>query len=392
MTNIDYKRELESASRSMIMVHEPRLLIKLILRMIVAKLKVKHAGMLLHHAEKDTFVLTISRGVRGIKIPAGFARFDKNQPIIKIFIEKEYRSLILNRSALLYQDVNKMIWHETVINGHHSSRELLHQVGEQMRMFNVEACVPVKYKEKLMAVLLLGEKEDCEPFDREELDFFAALASDVAMAIRNAQLFTDLKKESARNRDLFLRAVVVLGSAIEAKDKYTHGHTERVKNYSTAIARQMRTSGTHFSENFFESLYIAALLHDIGKIGISDAVLNKQGRLSHEEMQQMQKHPVFGVEILKNLSELQDSLDGIKYHHERYDGNGYPFKLKGEDIPMISAIISVADAYDAMTTDRPYRPALSRQEAISEIRKNTGTQFHPLPAKALVELLEENRI
>jgi len=390
---IDYKRELEAASKSMIMVHEPKLLIRMIIRMIVQKVQINHACMILYVPAKDTYVLTISKGERGIKIPEGFARFDKNHPIIKLFNEKQYASLLLNKSAVLTQDLNKLIWQESILNGNNGNQKLLHDVGDQMRMLNVEACVPAKYKDKLLAVLLLGQKRDSTHFEKHELEFFAALASDVAMAIRNAQLFEGLKKESERNHDLFIRTVIVLGRAIEAKDKYTHGHTERVTNYCISIARQMMDNGSaSFPDVFFESIYIAALLHDIGKIGIPEAVLNKAGKLNQTEMEIMQQHPMAGGEILKSLSELKESLDGIKYHHERYDGKGYPYKLKGDEIPMIAAIISVADAFDAMMTDRPYRKALTKEEAVEEIKKNIGSQFHPLPARALVELAEQRKI
>lgn len=395
ISSIDYKKELESASRGMIMIHEPKLLIRLIVRMIVSKVQIKHAGMILYDPDRDSYVLNISRGERGLKIPAGFTRFDKDHPIIKLFLEKQYRSLLLHKSAVITQDLNRMIWQESILNGSggNGNTELLHHVSEHMRMLSVEACVPAKYKEKLMAVLLLGAKRDGTTFQKPELDFFAALASDVAMAIRNAQLFTDLKREAQKSHDLFIRTVIVLGTAIEVKDKYTHGHTERVTNYSVAIARQMRLNGSaEFAENFIENLYLAGLLHDIGKIGIPENVLNKNGTLSSNEMEIMQKHPIFGVEILNLLSELKESIEGVRFHHERYDGKGYPYGLKGEEIPLIAAIISVADAYDAMTTDRPYRKALSKKEAIQEIRSHKGAQFHPKPAQALIELLEEGKI
>ncbi len=390
---INYKKELESASKSMIMVHEPALLIRLIIRMIVQKVQIKHAGMILYNPEKDTYVLSISKGERGIKIPEGFARFDRKHPIIRLFSQEEHAALTVNKSAVLTQDLNSMIWHEGIVNGKNGHQDLLHQVGEQMRMLNVEAIVPAKYKDLLMAVLLLGEKRDGSRFEPHELDFFAALASDVAMAIRNAQLFDDLKHESEKYHNLFLRTVIVLGRAIEAKDKYTHGHTERVTGYCAMISRQMMDNGSaQFPPNFFDSLYIAGFLHDIGKIGISDAILHKASKLSDGENELMQQHPLAAAEILKDLSELKESLDGIKYHHERYDGKGYPYKLKGDDIPMIAAIISVADAFDAMMTDRPYRKALSKEEAVNEIKRNSGAQFHPKPAKALIELVEAGKI
>ncbi len=124
---------------------------------------------------------------------------------------------------------------------------------------------------------------------------------------------------------MFIRTTIVLGSTIEAKDKYTRGHTERVTNYAMAIARQMSGNGSgDFSSQFFESLYIAGMLHDIGKIGVPESILNKQGRLTDEEFEIMKRHTTYAAEILEPLSELKDSLYGIKYHHERYDGKGYP--------------------------------------------------------------------
>lgn len=392
-TKIDYKKELETASRGMIMIHDPNLLIKLIIRMIVSKVDIKHAGMVLHDLDTDSFVLKISKGETGFKIPAGFARFDKNNPIIMLFTRREYRSLFLNRNAIVTQDINKLIWQESVLRDGNGKRELLYKVADQMHMIGAVACVPGYYRDKLQAILLLGEKNDRTKFEQDELDFMAALASDAAMAIRNAQLFTDLKKEAEKNRDLFFRTTLVLASAIEVKDKYTRGHTERVTNFANMIARQMvENKSAQFDDKFMESLYIASLLHDIGKIGVPEGILNKPDKLTAEEFEVIKQHTLDGVEILKPLSELKESLDGVRHHHERYDGNGYPDKLKGEQIPMIAAIISVADTFDAMTTDRPYRKGYAKDYAIAEIRRNIKTQFHPLPANALLELYEQKKI
>ncbi|MCR4336484.1 MAG: HD-GYP domain-containing protein [Candidatus Omnitrophica bacterium] len=390
---VDYKKELETASKGMIMIHDPKLLIKLILRMLVSKVKIKHAGMILYEPEQNCYVLNVSKGERGFKIPAGFVQFDEKNSIIKFFTKKEFRPLRFNKNAIVTEDLNKLIWKESVVTHGNGTQELLQSMGQQMQMFNAVACVPSYYQRKLLAVLLLGEKEDGTRFDQNELDFFAALASDAAMAIRNAQLFDDLRKESQRNRDLFLRTTMVLSSAIEAKDKYTHGHTERVTKYAVAIARQMVANGSaNFDEAFFESLYLAGTLHDIGKIGVPEGILNKIGNLSQEEVIVMKKHPNFAMEILQPLSELKDSLEGIKYHHERYDGKGYPDGLKGEEIPVRATIIAVADSFDAITTDRPYRKGLSKAQAIEEIRNNIGIQFSPRPAKAMIELFEAGKI
>ena len=390
---IDFKKELESASRGMIMIHDPRLLIKLIVRMIVRKLQLRHAAMILFDAARDSYVLSISRGQTGYRVPQGFALFKKDSPIIRLFTEKEFKFLTVNRNAIVSGDIGKLIWRETVIeNGNAKQiKELLYEVDQQMQMLNAVACVPAYYQKNLLVILLLGEKEDGAHYEQEELNFFAALASDAAMAIRNAQLFEGLKRESERNKDLFLKTIIVLGSAIEAKDAYTRGHTERVTRYALALARQMADNGSvTFPEQFFENLYIAGLLHDIGKIGVPEAILNKQGKLTPEEYEIMKKHTAVGAEIVRPLALPKECVDGIYYHHEYYNGSGYPEGVKGADIPITAAILAVADAFDAMTSDRPYRKSLSKPAALAEIEKNAGIQFHPVVARAMLELSRKN--
>ncbi len=390
---IDYKRELEAAAKGMILIHDPKLLIKLIVRSIVQKARIQHAGMILYDPLKDSYILSISRGEIGSRIPEGFVRFDKKQSIIKLFLEKEFKYLVENRNAILTEDINKLIWKESVIANGNGTKQLLHDVSEQMPKLNAVACVPAYHQHMLLAVLLLGEKHDGGRFDQEELDFFSALASDVAMAIRNAQLFDDLKREAERNRNLFIQTTIALGSAIEAKDAYTHGHTERVTKYSLAIARQMdATKAHHFPPKFFENLYISGLLHDIGKIGVPESILCKQDKLTAEEYEIMKSHTSRGAEILAPLTGFEEVINGVKYHHERFDGQGYPEGLKGEDIPIIAAIISVADTFDAITTDRSYRKGLGKEIAIVEIQKHIGSQFHPKPVQALVELYNKGEV
>jgi putative nucleotidyltransferase with HDIG domain len=390
---IDYKKELESAAKGMILIHDPRLLMKLIVRSIVQKVQIEHAGMILYDPIKDSYVLSISRGDRGSRIPEGFVRFDKKNPIIKLFIEKEYKYLVENRNALVTDDLNKLIWKESVISNGNGTKQLLQDVSLQMPKLNAVACVPAYHQHMLLAILLLGQKHDGNRFEQEELDFFSALASDVAMAIRNAQLFDDLKREAERNRNLFIQTTIALGSAIEAKDAYTHGHTERVTKYALAVARQMEASNIYeFPPKFFENLYIAGLLHDIGKIGVSEAILCKQDKLTEEEYEIMKSHTTRGAEILSPLTGFDEVINGVKYHHERYDGKGYPDGLKGEGIPMIAAIIAVADTFDAITTDRSYRKGLSKEVAMEEIQKFSSKQFNPKPVQALVELYNKGEL
>ncbi|MBF0123031.1 MAG: HD domain-containing protein [Candidatus Omnitrophica bacterium] len=393
LTKIDYKKELETASKGMIMIHDHVLLTKLLVRMLVRKANLVHAGMILYEADKGTYVLSVSRGETGDRIPENFVRFEKDHPLVKIFFQKEYKYLINTRNALLVDDINKLIWRESVIEGVNGTRELLHQVSDQMPMLNTVACVPAFYRHQLLAILLLGPKKDGERLEQDELDFFSALASDVAMAIRNAQLFGDLKREAESNRNLFFQTAIALGSAIEAKDPYTHGHTERVTKYALLIAQRMMTKGIIETDSKFrENLYIASLLHDIGKIGVPETILQKTNHLTPEEFAIMKTHSVRGAEMLARVTDFEGCISGVKHHHERYDGSGYPDGRKGDDIPLIAAIIAVSDAYDAMISDRPYRKALMRDQAIEEIRCYKGIWFHPIVATTLIELYEQGEL
>lgn len=144
-------------------------------------------------------------------------------------------------------------------------------------------------------------------------------------------------------------------------------------------------------EKFYENLYIASLLHDIGKIGIPEAILTKQGSLTPDEFEVMKTHARRGAEILSSLTDFEGCIAGVKHHHEKFDGTGYPDGLKGDEIPMISAIISVADTFDAMTTDRPYRKGLPKERAIEEIARYRGVWYHPSPASAIIELYENGK-
>ncbi len=191
------------------------------------------------------------------------------------------------------------------------------------------------------------------------------------------KLYMDLRRS-------YLETVQALSRAIEAKDPITSGHSGRVSEYAVAIAREMR-----LSEKKIDRIRYAALLHDIGKIGISDDILQKPGRLSEEEFRHIKEHPVIGAEILKDIDYLRDVAEIIRYHHERFDGKGYPEGFRGEEIPMESCILALVDAFDAMTNDRPYRKALTVEDARNIIREQSGRQFHPQVANAFLKILDK---
>ena len=385
---IDYKEELEGAAKTMILVHEPDTLIKLIVRTIVQKVGIRHAGILLHQKDKDTYILTVSRGTAGLKIPAGFARMDADNPLIRFFRENENKKLA-DDDVIVYEEARKLLSK----NIPQEKIALLKGALRQMEIFETVACIPSYFRNDLLGIMLLGEKKNGKKFAREELNFFVALTSDVAMAIRNAQLFRELEMELDKKERLFIHTTVALTAAIDAKDHYTHGHTARVTDLSLQIARRLsQKDKKDFDEKFLEHLHIASLLHDIGKIGIPESILNKEGPLTDEEKKKMHEHPIVGSVILQPIKELEAAILGVKYHHEKYDGSGYPEGLRGDQIPLIASIISVADTFDAMTTDRPYRKGLSKDEAIAEVKQVSGKQFDRKIADTLIELYQEGKI
>ena len=183
-----------------------------------------------------------------------------------------------------------------------------------------------------------------------------------------------------------MQIVQTLVKTIDAKDSYTNGHSARVAQYSVMLAKRMG-----FKEEELGRLEYTALLHDVGKIGVSDAILNKKGKLTEEEYAIIKEHSEIGAQILSTITELPDVAVGARYHHERYDGKGYPDGLKGEEIPLFARIIAVADSYDAMTSKRSYRDALPHELVRQEITRGIGTQFDPRIAKLMLIIMDEDK-
>ncbi len=212
---------------------------------------------------------------------------------------------------------------------------------------------------------LLGVNGDPHKFSLVELEIFCSLGSQAAIAMENANLYQKL-------HETFLHTVEALAEAINSRDPYTGGHTKRVSQYVMELATALE-----LPENKIEALRLAAILHDIGKIGIDDAILRKSGPLTEEELQKMKSHPEIGARIIDFVDEMQDVIPGVQYHHEWFDGSGYPSGLKGEDIPLSARIIAIADAFDALTTDRPYRKALDNEAAVQIMADTAGKHFDP---------------
>lgn len=191
--------------------------------------------------------------------------------------------------------------------------------------------------------------------------------------------------EHERLNRISIQIVKALSGAIDAKDTYTNGHSTRVAEYAREIAKRYG-----FTETMQNDIYMMGLLHDIGKIGIPDEIINKPGKLNEEEYTIIKSHPILGEKILNNITEFPKFLIGARWHHERYDGRGYPDGIAGEDIPVEARIIAVADAYDAMTSKRIYREDRSQDYVRAEVKNNRGTQFDPLFADIMLEMIDED--
>jgi putative two-component system response regulator len=225
---------------------------------------------------------------------------------------------------------------------------------------------------KMKALALGADDYINKPINEKEL----------LMRVRNhfriKQLTDEL--ENAEN------VIIALARTVEAKDPYTRGHSERVAEYSRRLAEAL-----DLGDDELQVLHRAAMLHDVGKIGVDDAIIRSPGKLTREELEKVHSHPSIGIEIIKSLSFLSDALDPIRSHHERFDGAGYPGRLAREDIPMAARIIAVADTFDALTTDRPYRKAVGTKAALGEMRKSaTSGQLDPKLVEKFIEVMGES--
>lgn len=267
-----------------------------------------------------------------------------------------------------------------------SEPTLLEQSHRGLRFFSAPphlplhslVAVPLRIGQRFMGFILLASFTTGRKFDEGQRKLLAIIASRAAAAIENARLYQDLQAT-------FQQTIEGLAKAIDKMDRYTSGHSDRVAVYATFLARQIGL-GPHEVEIVRQS----ALMHDIGKIGCV-LNLNKPGTLTHDEYEVFKKHPVYGRDILDPIKFLHPLIPGVHMHHERWDGRGYPLRMKGNEIPLIARIISVADTYDAMTSDRSYRRALPHEVALAEIERCSGSQFDPDMAGTFSEHIEAFR-
>jgi putative nucleotidyltransferase with HDIG domain len=246
-------------------------------------------------------------------------------------------------------------------------------IGQRVRSV---MCVPLRTTDEILGALYVDSLSGAGRFNESDLELLAAIGNQAGVAMHRVRLMGDLER-------LLLDTIKAIAATIDARDGYTHRHSERVAALTSQLARELGLSDADR-----ETAELSALLHDVGKIAVPDSILNKPGKLTPEEFAEMQKHPMHGARILGNIQSatVKAVLPGVQYHHEKWDGTGYPDGLKGEGIPFLGRLLGVADFFDALTSARAYRGAMTTEEAIALVTKGSGTHFDPAVASALIRI------
>jgi HD-GYP domain-containing protein (c-di-GMP phosphodiesterase class II) len=329
-------------------------LFNLIVRSTTSTLDAQIGFIILYDKELQT--LNVTNLVTGGKLIAP-------QRVLKMKECSVSSWVITNRQPLLIADINQTPQFDRFSELGYERQSLI--------------CAPLMVMDEIIGTISVVNKADHSQFCSNELEMLTTIAAQAAIAIKNATLYDE-------QQQTYLNTIKALVTAVEASDSYTKGHSERVTQYSIEIGGRL-----NLSSDRLQILERAAILHDIGKIGIDLRLLHKDGKLSAHDINNLQLHPLIGMKILEPIEFLKDVRTCIGQHHERYDGMGYPNRTKHIDQLIESRIIVVADAFDAMTSDRPYRKALSLEVAIAELYDNSGTQFDPAIVEIFTSILDE---
>lgn len=349
---VERLKKINEVGRILASIIEIQELMKIIIQTAADLVKAEKVTMHLRDAARPEMTLQYVRGI-GIQNSDAFA----------IEISRDYADLLAHGRPVLRNDGPPA---DNADSGFRGSR----------------IAVPLRMKGQVVGAMIIENDTDCGLFTENELELLTTLSNQAMVAMENAWLYESVKSN-------YFSTIQSLVNALEANDRFTKGHSERVRLLSVELGRFI---GLDFKE--LELLEHAAILHDIGKIGIDNFILQKNGRLSPKEYGIIKTHPLIGDQILQPIGTLDGVRNTIIQHHERYDGSGYPFGIRGDEISLKSKILSVVDTFDAMMTDRPYRKALPIYEVKTELRANAGTQFDPYVVAAFVDLIttDEERI
>jgi putative nucleotidyltransferase with HDIG domain len=330
-------------------------------------------------SEKMRAALYVITGMLSVPTAALFI-YHRPQRMFDLLVEKGHREKDLGRIQLGVQAEHIKSFRINDLHTTHDFSKLafFKQNSVVLKELQVKIFLPLFAKGELIGAITLGKKLGGAPYRQGEKTVLKVIAQQMAITLSNAQLFRELAKKAAENRRLFKNmqriyhdTIQAFAAAIDAKDVYTKDHSYRVASYAVAIAKELG-----WKKKDVEGIYVAGLLHDIGKIIIDTKVINKGEKLSAVELSEIKKHPQISYDILSKVKFPWKNVDYfVRHHHERMDGKGYPDALRSTELSDGVKILALADAFDAMTTDRPYRDKMSLDEAFQEVRKCCGTQF-----------------
>jgi putative nucleotidyltransferase with HDIG domain len=331
---------------------------ELVLSDVVRTLHIGHAAIFIRQNPENSFDLLAEEGAP--KIPAPL--FGCDHPIVKWLVQQ---NRILSKNTLDISPIFKGMWQNEL---------------EYLNEFPAELLIPLNTRGELVGFLIVASKRSTQPYTHDDEVILSTLANQTAVVIENARLYEDLEAT-------FVQTVVTLANAIDIRDTYTSSHSQRIAEWAAEIARILGCSAQEI-----QAIYWGGLLHDIGKIGIPDAILRKSGKLDESEWEIIRKHTLLGAQLVSPIKKMADVAPIIECSHERYDGSGYPHGLKGEEIPLGARIIGVVDSYSAMRDERSYKKSVSHEEALAELKRNSGILFDPQVVQVFLYVLNNIKL
>ena len=310
---------------------------------LIETMHIGHAAIFIKRNSDNNYYLHAEKGAP--KSPP--VEFSHNHPIVK-WISDQNR--ILSKNDLNVNPIFKALWKKEV---------------DYLDEFPAQLFIPLNTKGELVGFIIVGSKRSDQTYSHDDEVTLSTLANQTAVMIENARLYEDLE-------NTFVETVVTLANAIDMRDTYTSSHSQQIAEWAAHTARLMG-----HTEQEVQAVYWGGLLHDIGKIGIPDSILNKPGKLDEAEWKIIKQHTIHGAQLVSSIKKLENIAPIIEYSHERYDGSGYPYGLVGEQIPIGARIIGVVDSYSAMRDERPYKRTISHEDAVDELKRNTGILFDP---------------
>jgi putative nucleotidyltransferase with HDIG domain len=329
---------------------------KIVLSDVVETLHIGHAAIFIKYNLDNSFHLLAEEGAP--KIPAMV--FSSDHPIVKWMIRENQ---ILSRNILSVTPIFRAMW----------KNEL-----DYLNEFPAQLFIPLNTKGELVGFIIAGSKLSTQSYTHDDEVALSTLANQTAIVIENARLYEDLE-------EAFVQTVVTLANAIDMRDTYTSSHSQRIAELAADVARLLGCTTQEV-----QAVYWGGLLHDIGKIGIPDSILRKPAKLDESEWGTIRGHTIHGAQLVSPIKKLTTVAPIIECSHERYNGSGYPFGLKGEEIPLGARIIGVVDSYSAMRDERPYKRSLSHEEAVEELKRNSGILFDPQVVNVFLNVLNNN--